>query len=566
MHSNAYIRSVQRGEQVSHQGIARVRTSGETGGFRCAWLLTLICALLIMSARFAVAQGASGNPQTYSLSGTVVNSATGEGVPRAMVRTNGNVQRNTWSDTDGHFQFDGLPPSQVTVTAQKPGFFNDQDANGPTSSWITIGANSGGITIKLIPQSAIYGRVTDSSGLPIEHMPMRLTARSIRDGRKRWEPRGMTETDEDGHYRFAGLMPGTYYLAAGPRQGELQLMAAGEKQKSGFPHLYYPGVPELASAAAIQLVSGAQSEADFSLSAVPVYQVSGVVSGHSPDQGVGFQVLTPSGDEVSVPTNFNMETGVFTLEDIPAGSYLLRALSQLSLQPLRAEARIAVAANMEGVHLALAPAVSIPIVVRMDTHASSGGGPSATNLQRPPVSVHLIPQDITVGELFSTAEPNGNGIMLQNVDFGTYTVDLRPLPPWYVQSASYGQMNLLYDDITVSPGQSYPMDVVLRDDGATLSGTLKSSSGTPQRVNVVILAQPASKLGAHTLPGITDTFNLSGLAPGDYLVFAFDRLDGLEYSNPDVMDAYASQASHVTLTAGQQAQVQVDLIHLGKKD
>ena len=136
-------------------------------------------------------------------------------------------------------------------------------------------------------------------------------------------------------------------------------------------------MPDFASAAADSTGFRAQSEADFSLGAVPVYQVSGVVSGHSPDQGVGFQVLTPSGDEVSVPTNFNMETGVFTLEDIPAGSYLLRALSQLSLQPLRAEARIAVASNMDGVHLALAPAVSIPIVVRLDAHASSGGGPSA---------------------------------------------------------------------------------------------------------------------------------------------------------------------------------------------
>jgi hypothetical protein len=566
MHSDAYLRSMQSDKQLAPSGAARIGKPGGNRGLRFACLLTLLCSLALMRTRFAIAQGTSGNQQTYSLSGTVVNSATGEGVPRAMVRTNGNVQRNTWSDTDGHFQFDGLPPSQVTVTAQKPGFFNDQDANGPASNWITIGSNSGGITIKLIPQSAIYGRVTDSAGQPIEHMPLRLTARTVHEGRKRWEPRGMSETDEDGHYRFAGLMPGTYYLAAGPRQGELQLLAAGEKQKIGFPHLYYPGVPDFASAAPIQLASGAQSEADFSLGAVPVYQVSGVVSGHSPDQGVGFQVLTPSGDEVSVPTNFNMETGVFTLDDIPAGSYLLRALSQLSLQPLRAEARIAVASNMDGVHLALAPAVSIPIAVRLDAHASSTGVSTATNPQRPPVSVHLLPQDITVGELFSTSEPNGSGIMLQNVDFGTYTADIKPLPPWYVQAASYGQTNVLYDDIAILPGQSYPMEIVLRDDGATISGTLKSSAGTLQRINIVILAQPASKLGAHTLQGITDSFSLGGLAPGDYLVFAFDRIDGLEYSNPDVMDAYASQAAHVTLTAGQQAQVQVDVIHAGKKD
>lgn len=519
-----------------------------------------------MSARFASAQAISGNQQTYSISGTVVNSATGEGVPRAMVRTNGSVQRNAFSDSEGRFQFDGLPAGQVTVTAQKPGFFTDQDVNGPASNWILIGTNSGGITVRLVPQSAIFGRVTDSIGQPIEHMPLRLTARTIHEGRKRWEPRGMTETDEDGHYRFAGLMPGTYYLAAGPREGELQLLAAGEKQKIGFPHTYYPGVPDLASAAPIQLASGAQGEADFSLAAVPVYQVTGTVSGHTPEQGVGFQVLTPSGDEVSMPTNFNMETGGFTLEDVPAGSYLLRALSQMSLQPMRAETRIAVASNLDGIRMTLSPAVSIPIVVRMDAHASSGGSSPAGYSRRPPVSVHLIPQDLSAAELFSTAEPNGSGILLQNIDFGAYTVDVKAQPPWYVQSATYGQSNVLYDDISIAPGQGYSMDIVLRDDGASISGTLKSSGGTPQHATIVILPQPATKLGARTLQGITDTFSLSGLAPGEYLVFAFDHVEGMEYSNPDVMDAYASQAAHVTLTASQQAQVQVELIHAGKKD
>jgi hypothetical protein len=203
--------------------------------------------------------------------------------------------------------------------------------------------------------------------------------------------------------------------------------------------------------------------------------------------------------------------------------------------------------------------------VRLDAHASSGGA-APVGRQRPPVSVHLIPQDLTAAELFSTAEANGSGIALQNIDFGTYMVDVKAQPPWYVQSANYGQTNVLYDDITIAPGQSYPMDIVLRDDGASISGSLKSAGGTPQHATVVILPQPASKLGVRTLQGITDNFSASGLAPGEYLVFAFDRVEGMEYSNPDVMDGYASQAAHVTLTAGRQAQVQVELIHAGKKD
>jgi hypothetical protein len=524
----------------------------------------LFCVAIAFAPSISFAQGQSGNQPIYSLSGSVVNSATGEAIPRALVRTNGMAQREAFTDAQGRFQIDSMPQGQVTVTAQKPGFFSQQEGNGGGGAWVEVGPNSSAVGLKLVPQGAIYGKVVDSAGLPIEHMPLRLTARSIREGRRRWEPRGMIETDEDGFFRFAGLMPGTYYLSAGPREGELQLMPEGEKQKSGFPHVYYPGVPDFAAASPIQLGAGQQTEANLSLGAVPVYQVAGMVSGHLPDQGVGFQVLTPAGDEISLPTNFNMETGVFTLDNVPAGNYMLRAVSQSGMQPMRAEMRITVNSNLDGLRLTLAPSVTIPIVVRTDSRASSGSGSAQASPQRPPLSVQLTPTEIATSEAFSTYDPNRGGIMVQNVDFGTYTVELRPHSPWYVQSASYGQTNVLYDDISVSPGQSYPLDVVLRDDSASISGTLKPADGLPPHATVVVVPQPISRLEPHMSRGVADSFNVSGLAPGDYLVFAFDQTEGLELSDQDVIDTYASQAAHVTLTPNQKAQVQLDLIHVGK--
>ena len=522
-------------------------------------LALLLCALL--TPGLLRAQGSLASQPIYSLSGTVVNSATGEPIPHALVRTNGVVRRNTFSDSEGHFQIDAMPQCQVSVVAQKPGFYTQQDENGAGPNWIDVGAGTGAITIKLSPQSAIFGRVVDSAGLPIEHMPMRLTARAIREGRKRWESRGMTESDEDGRYRFPGLMPGAYYVAAGPRQGELQLMPAGEKQKNGFPHVYYPGVPDLNSAPPIQLGPGQQMQADFSLSAAPVYQITGTISGHTPDQGVGFQVLTASGDELSLPTNFNMETGVFTVEGIPAGNYVLRALSQSGTQPVRSEVRLNVNSNVDGLRLTLAPAVSIPVVVRADSHAGSG---STFNPQRPPISAQLVPTDVTNSEAFSAFD--GDTMKLLNVDAGTYTVELRPQPPWYVQSASYGQSNALYEDITVSPGQGYPLEVTLRDDSATVSGKIKVPAGTSPTVTVVIAPQPLTRQLPRVLRVTGDNFTSGGLAPGEYYIFAFDQAGGLEFDTQDFVETYASQAAHVTLTANQTAQVQLDVIHPGKAE
>ena len=494
-----------------------------------------------------------------------MNSVTGEPIARALVRTNGMVQRTAFTDSEGHFQIDGLPPMQVSVIAQKPGYTLPSD---DFHAWFQIGPNTSSLVVKLVPQSAIYGRVTDASGQPIEHLPLRLTARALREGRKIWEQRAMAESDEDGHFRFANLSAGTYYVAAGPLDTEPHILSVGEKRTTGFPHLYYPGVPDITSASPIQITAGQQMEADFSLSPVPIYQISGSVTGRQSDQGVGFQLLTTSGDDLSLPTNFNMDTGTFKLEEVPAGSYVVRAISQAGLQPTRAEARVGVTTNVEDLRLTLAPSVTIPVVVRMESRSSSPGSSSRQNPDHPPVSVRLVPVDASASEQFSTYEPRGGGrsaMVLQNVDPGSYTPVLMAHPPWYVQSATYAQANLLYDDINVATGSSYPMEIVLRDDSAGLSATV-SSGGKPASATVVIVPQPAGKTAPRVARGSGSEVNANGLAPGEYLVFAFDHIDDLEYANPDAFSPYASKAAHVTLTPNQKAQVSLDLIHVGKDE
>jgi hypothetical protein len=396
-----------------------------------------------------------------------------------------------------------------------------------------------------------------------------LTDRTLREGRKHWEQRGTTETDEDGRFRFPNLMPGTYYLRAGPSNEGTQLLATSERPKTGFPFVYYPGVPDVSAASPIQLSAGQQAEADFSLSAVPVYQLSGTVTGYLPEQGVGVQVFNPSGDEASFTARLNMESGVIHVDNVPAGSYIVRAFSRMPAQTLRAEARVNVASNLENLRLVLGPAISIPVVVRLESRNSSNltAAGKNSNQDRPPVSVRLISNETTSPGLDSTLVQQGSGrnsTVLQNVESGTYAVDVTAQAPWYVQSATYGQTNLLYDDLSVATsGPSYPMEIVLRDDSASIAGSVRTSDGSVSQATIIVAPQPASKITPKVAQAPSGSFNLAGLAPGEYLLFAFDT-NGLEYSNPDVLEGYASQATHITLSPNQSAQVVVDLIRAGK--
>jgi hypothetical protein len=522
-------------------------------------LLLALCCLLFSA--ISLAQSASDSHESFTLSGTVVNSVTGEPVSRALVRINGEQQRNTFTDGEGRFQFEGMVPGEVMVMVQKPGYVDAPAHPGHGSRWLHVGPNTGLLALKLAPNGAIFGRIVDAAGQPIERVPLRLTARSFRDGRRRWDQRANADSDEDGHFRFANLAPGTYYIAAGPVVSDLKLPIAGDKPRTGFAHVYYPGVQELASAQPLQVAAGQQAEADFSLSAVPVYEISGTVSGQHPDQGVGVQVLTSSGDDISIPTHFSGETGGFKLEGLPAGSYIVRAFAG---QSLRAEARTNVAADVQDLRLVLAPSVAIPVVVRPDSHSSNASATSSSDASL--VSVRLLSTTPNSRDMFTSFQQNGPGhsaLSFQNVEPGIYSAEFMPQNPWYVQSATCGQTNLLYDDLAIAPGQSCTVEIVLRDDSANLSATINSSESSTAPVGLVLVPQGAGKLRPHVQRAMGNQFSVSGLAPGEYLVFAFDHVDDLEYANPDALEPYASQAAHITLTPNQKAQVTLDLIHVG---
>jgi len=532
-----------------------------TGRFFWAWLF--LCVLAAAQNRPDPSKAAA----SFTLTGTVVNSVTGEPIPRALVRLNGAMERVVFSDAQGGFEFVGLPAGSADINAQKPGYFDPrQQEDAIRRTPIAIGSGKNSLTIKLAPLGAIYGRITDTTGQSLEYVPIRLSASVVRDGRRRrWEPRATVRTDEDGRFRLANLMPGTYYLVAGPGRQERRLLARGEKPKTGYGISYYPGVLDIASASPIELVAGQQVQADLSLNVGPLFQVSGTVSGGDRDSGFSVQVLSPTGDALPVPLGLNPEMGTFHIDALPAGSYVLKAAEQSGRQRLVAEAPLSVSSSVSSLRLALAPALSIPVLVRIDPRANAAS--PQRNLPR--LTIRLSALGPPAADSYSTLSRGNAGnysMELQSVEPGKYQAVLLPQGPWYVYSATYGETNLLSEDMTVTAGRATPIEVVLRDDSATLTGTVKGADGRESRATVVALPQPANRAAVKTsmtMPG--SGVNLEGLAPGDYLIFAFDRVDGLEYANAEALEPYASQAVPVTLVGGQKTQVALTMIQRGSE-
>src|SRR5207237_6942705 len=72
------------------------------------------------------------------------------------------------------------------------------------------------------------------------------------------------------------------------------------------------------------------------------------------------------------------------------------------------------------------------------------------------------------------ARPEGpKALAFRDVPSGKYSLEMDNNGSWYMQSAQCGDADLLRENLVVTAGaQTPPIEIVLRDDGATLRGKI----------------------------------------------------------------------------------------------
>lgn len=504
----------------------------------------------------------------FTVSGTVVNSATGEGVAHALVALNNQITAMT--DTSGGFQFSGVAAGMYSLTPRKPGFFSSEEISPPTSpqNLVQVGPEMPPIRLRLFPEAIIFGRVTDDDGLPAQRLSVRCLRATVIEGRKQWEQVGTTVTDEDGEYRLAKITPGQYLLVAGPGQTpSLGAMAKTGRQNSGYGAAYYPAA-ENASNTGFPVQEGEKREIDLSVKAEPFYSVAGVLSG---PVGGWVRLQSRGSDHREAPVaNIERETGAFSFRMVSGGDYILQAAGQSGGQVLHGAVPLHVASNLAGVHIALEPTVTIPISIDIQNNTLIGGERAFTSPPYiPALQMRLISLDEGGQDVMSSVERTGDAerYALRNVIPGRYRMEINPnANDCYVASAQYGTADPLREDLVVphSANQS-TLFVVLRNDGAKLKGSIVED-GQPSHGTLLIVPDRGTPfVRMEQIGADSSDFSIGQLAPGSYSLLAFDDLDDLEYTNRDALEPYIGRATRVDLAANQQTTVTVELIRRGKK-
>ena len=504
-------------------------------------------ALIALIALPLTAQLTNPNqPPRIKVSGKVVNSLTGEPINRALVTINGRETRFILTDDEGSFTAERLSGEFFSFTVRRPGFYEVS----PKSASLKDGEN---VVLKLTPTGIIVGRVLGVDEEPLEHATVQLYTQIDDEGKKKWGGTGSAQTDEDGRFRLSNLPAGSYLMSAGPSQARSMV---GEP---GYTTVYFPNAPDRRSASLIRVSAGQQVEANFTLSPAQLFNITGRIVG-PPVDGINLRVTDLSGAPLDVPGIANARTGVFRIRGIPRGNYVVRADGfQRGGIALRAHLTVTVTSDRNDMVLSLQPPISVPIVIRRE--ATEAG---ATPLQpaETGVSIRAIAMDNEADQAYSSFEgpPEQGHLVLSSLDPGRYRVRISAHGDFYVFSASLAGTNLLTEPLVITgsnPGN--PIEIVVRNDSAKIRATVRGVSGQAR-----VIALPDRGEDPQPIVGTCDPrgncFMSQSIAPGNYTIYAFDRLENVEYANRKALDAYSSKAAHLTLSPDQTADVTLDVI------
>ena len=401
--------------------------------------------------------------------------------------------------------------------------------------------------LKLTPWAVISGRVTTKDDQPLEGFQIRILARQNVGGRLIWiDQPNQDRTNEDGEFRVVGLQAGTYYVAVDQSSvTTLSQRGVANAREQIFTKVFYPGVSDLSSATPIEIVPGREVEANFTLSAEPMYQVSGTLAGAA-NVVTGLTFARKAGEDADFAQTADLQDGKFQVK-LPAGAYSVGGDARDGMEVTTLGATVMIRSDEADLQVPLNAAATIPveIVKEQGTAGSERRVPVRGGL--PGVFLQLIP--LSQSRRGRTSFWRGQAGGIPNVAPGTYRLEISSTAPgeWWVKSARSGGVDLLTDDLIVPEGgQPEPIEVTLRDGAGMVTGTV-TPAGDPDRVLVLLVQPHGTRNIVHAARSIEGHFTIPGIPPGDYVILALDGGDRVEYADPEILNPYLSDAEPVTV-------------------
>lgn len=483
--------------------------------------------------------------------------------------------RETFTGSDGAFQFPSVPADTYQVAASKPGwlttrFGQTKPQRSGTSIVLADRESRSGLTIRLLRGGVIDGRIAGENGEP-------LAGVLIQAYRMRYTPTGQAfdaidsaRTDDQGHYRIFSLAPGEYIVRAQPpRLQTVSVDAVQPVPDGGYVSTYFPGVPTIVQAGRLAVGAGeAKLGVDLNLSFTPLRKVSGRLQSSGAVFGkTSFFRLDDSAMLRSLEPVLaaGRPDGRFQIADVSPGAFafIVRAYPLRSAEDASANisdgmlwgvARLVVGKDdLADVTVQLAPGATVSGQVKL-ANSTTLSLPKDALIALLPAGPTTLPE----GELLAGRVGQDGHFAIGGIPPGTFHMAVRNVAtPWVTESITASGRDVLLGSLEVSTADISAVTVTLTDRPATLRGSLAVPGGT-EVTDYTVVAFPADAVLREARPrGVfasrlrTDgTFSLP-VVPGAYLVALVADIEDFAWFDPKVLEPLVGGATSAIVQSGE---------------
>lgn len=508
---------------------------------------------------------------TAQLAGRVTAADTGAPVRQVEISLSSSAPngpggpRSTRTDAFGDYRFTDLPAGRYRMRASRPGFVSLRyGAGDPLEPGRSVELGEGdavtSINFKLPRAAVISGEVRDEFGEPVLDAEIRAMRYQNQAGQRRLTTAGRVRlTDDLGAFRIFGLLPGTYYIAAVPRdRDEPTDQATG----SGYTPTYYPGTTDLAQARPITVsVGGEVPGVSFALSPVRTARLRGTVFDSSSGPAPGAQITAVRREAgnafVTAAETRARADGTFELTNLAPGSYSVQAWVRGTATSAPEFGAIAVqpaGADVAGLELRTEPGGTLQgrVVLRASGRQAIVK-PSQMEITARPASQEVR---VPVGAAATARVRMDWTFELRGLS-GRRALRVSGLPaPWVLEAIRINGADVTDEPIELRPGRvTTGAEIILTTVATEIDGTVDQQQFGGSPISVLVFPVDRSRWEPYDRriqirrASADGGFRIRGLPPGDYFAVAVPFIWQGEWSDPEFLERASASATRVSLAA-----------------
>ncbi|HVN06812.1 MAG TPA: carboxypeptidase regulatory-like domain-containing protein [Bryobacteraceae bacterium] len=513
-----------------------------------------------------------------AVSGVVLNDATGTPLRRAVITLvtadPPHFEAVTFTESNGAFGFTAIPPGNYRLRAEVNGFerawFGASDPRRPPGTLkLAAGDYRYGITFRLRPLGSISGTVLDADGDPVPNVQVRLLQSTWRRLKPAYANEGATRTDDRGQYHLNEVVPGEYIVMVMQLNEAIattsEVTVGQPANEKMYAAQFYPDASRPSEAAPLQIGAGETREGiDFHLAPRAVARLHGtVVLPHDVTRSRGVRIAVypqqlPDGSNQAGAHTGTRGGNEFEIPNLVAGPYVVEARLDGAERDYSAVERVEL------------PPGGLELTLRLEPDADVNGRVDLEGAERPEegLRVALISGGDPPGyrRRDAVVKPDGT-FSIQNVQPGIWDISVQPVPPGgYIKSMRLGDQDVLTEDMTIRWDTHDPLHIVVSARGGVVTGTVTVPKGLARSPRASVLLAPDGKFAdvlsfyRHAYADDSGHFEIKGITPGRYKLYAFEELDPAAFEDPGFLKPYEPRGQAFDVAEGAHVDRETELI------